>query len=193
MGPNISQNVRITGKAEPLGALEIAGKPVEILADGGFSHDMTLPIGKNRIVIAVKDSAGNLTRRSRSVICMPDERAPDRYDDHLTSTGPKKFVTRSNAFVLSGYTAPNARIDVIREGESLTAGAHTDASGRFRLKLPVTRHQQVLQLRIKVPSGFVTQDEFVLMSDTQPPDLTLALTRPPLRIPPIQRCVWWGH
>jgi hypothetical protein len=104
---------------------------------------------------------------------MPDERAPVRYDDHLTSTGPKKFVTRSDAFVLSGYTAPNARIDVIREGEPLTAGAHTDASGRFHLKLPVTRHQQVLQLRIKVPSGFVTQDEFVLISDTQPPDLTL--------------------
>ena len=165
--------VHITGLAEPQGVLTVNGKPITIADDGTFQHDYALVKGKNGLVFQVTDRAGNTTKRERSIVFMPDQHADIVYDAHLITQGPKQFVTRSKSFILSGQTAPNAKVDVDGASGALRAAAYTDTTGRFRLKLPIFKDEQAFVLSVRVPSGFVTEDRFTVIRDTQPPEIRL--------------------
>lgn len=168
------QPVTVSGETESDAQLTLNGKPIKVDGRGAFKAQHELHRGVNELVVEATDSVGNPTRRSRTVIFMPDRTVAIVYDPALPQIEPKHFVARENEFSLAGTTAPQAKI-LVRSGlDAVRASTSTDAAGRFRVNVPIRGVRQVFTLEVIMPSGFITRDRIVLSVDRQPPVIQLA-------------------
>ncbi|HET6518630.1 MAG TPA: FecR domain-containing protein, partial [Geminicoccaceae bacterium] len=170
--------VRVAGASEPGVTLTLGGGggPVAVGPDGAFAASVDPKPGVNEVVVEARDRAGNATRRSRSFIFMPDERAAVIFDDGIPRLGPRHFVTERDVISLAGKAAPSAQVHIraaAADGGAARASAYTDAEGRFRVNVPLRAETEEFELQVVTPSGFETADRFAVSSDERPPAVEL--------------------
>ncbi len=181
--------VVLRGVAERGARLEVDGKDVTIDANGGFEYEAPLENGLNTFVVSLVDSSGNVSRRERSLVYMPDRPAVVDFseafaDTGLLRTGPRSFLARNEGVVLAGTTIPDAAIEVLPSGHESGVRSTSDAEGAFQARLTLASSERNYLLRVTAPSGFVTEDRFEVELDQEPPALSvepepLPVTRDP--------------
>ena len=165
--------ITVRGETEPGTRLTLNGRPMVVAPDGGFERPYQLRRGVNELTFVAYDSAGNVTRRVRSVIYTPDQSAVIKYDAALTRFGPKDFGTQGEVFSLAGKTISNSRIGVRSATNALLAAGYSDATGRFLVNVPVAGQAEGFGIEVTAPSGFVTRDRFTITLDREPPEIQL--------------------
>jgi hypothetical protein len=178
--------VPVVGETETGAALELNGSPVEVGPDGLFTADFVATPGINQLVLEVRDAAGNATRRERSFIFMPDERAAVIFDQALPQLGPRHFITDGDLLSLAGQTeAPKSKVLVRAADGAIRTAAFTDAQGRFRLNVPLRAETEAFSFQIVAPSGFASDDAFQASIDQVPPEIELE------EVPPAVTAIEW--
>jgi hypothetical protein len=149
-------SLRLEGRSEPGVRLNLDGTPVAVAADGSFSLVHEARAGINQVTVEAIDAAGNVTRRERGFVVMPDVEATVAFALDLPRRGEGHFLTATDEITLSGTTRPGARLAIGQEsGPRVTTFA--DESGAFTLNLPVDGVDQAFGLTVTAPSGFATE------------------------------------
>ena len=176
--------ISVRGTTEPDATLTLHGDIVEVGPEGQFEQDVELHKGLNKLTFKVKDQAGHVTERLRSVIYLPDQEAVIRYDASLPRLGEKHFVTHEKTFSLLGTTTAKWEIQVQSQTGQTRVHTFADESGHFNLNIPVDSDHAVFTLLAISPSGFVTKDALTMSRDVEAPTITVdtlppAVTRMP--------------
>lgn len=160
----------IKGQTERNAIVTVDGKPIEVGMNGNFSAKQALEPGENMVKIKARDPAGNIAQRLLSLVHIPDEAIPIQYDPDLPQISEKRFVANSTAFPLCGTARPGANMAVHPKGRpQVKLKTQADAMGRFAFNLPIQDPEATFELIASLPTGFSTQDEFVVIQDTTPP------------------------
>jgi hypothetical protein len=170
--------VWLRGIAEQGARLDIDGVAVEIEGDGSFEHELSLKTGLNTFRVSVADPSGNVSHRERSLVYMPDRPAAVHFADAfsetgLLRTGERSFVARSEGVVLAGTTIPGAAIEVSSADGGEAVRSSSDASGAFQVSLTLDRNDEEFLLKVKAPSGFVTEEHFGIELDQESPSISV--------------------
>ena len=163
----------LRGESEAGAGVEFAGMPLALRADGSFEAEIEAKPGTNRVVVAARDQAGNVTRRERTFFYSPDERAPVLFDEGIPRLSPRHFVTNRDVVSLSGRAKPDAHILIRSDGGQERAAAYTDGAGRFTVNVPVQQQTESFRLSVVERSGFALDDQFDVTIDRVPPRITL--------------------
>jgi len=170
--------IEVVGLAERGVRVELDGRPVTVAPDGRFTASHRLRPGLNELAFEARDAANHVTRRSRSVIVMPDVPVGIEYAADLVRVAPREFISPGAVFTLGGTTAASSLIHVRDPGGATRATAYTDEAGTFLLNIPVTAPGESLTLVVTSPSGFETHESFTVTVDRDSPGLTVDAVPP---------------
>lgn len=166
------------GESEPNAVLSLDRKPLATSDDGTFEVLYQPQLGRNELIIEARDEAGNVTRRNRSFVYMPDEAAAVRFDDNLPRRGPRDFVTERDVVSLAGEAEPLAQLVVRAADRTTRASAYVDGTGRFSIDVPVVAATEAFDLEVVTRSGYTTKDSFTVAIDREPPGIQLEAPPP---------------
>ncbi len=170
--------VPVRGESEPEASLELNGSPLQVGADGRFEASYQPEPGLNQLTVKATDHAGNVTKRSRSFVFMPDERAAVVFDDALPRLGPQHFVTARDVMSITGRTSPNAQILIRSADGAGRASAYANGEGRFGVNVPMRAADEAFDLQVIAPSGFASEDRFEITVDQTPPRIEFEMPPP---------------
>ena len=162
----------LRGESEAGAGVEFAGKTLALRPDGSFEAEIEAKPGTNRVVVAARDQAGNVTHRERTFFYSPDERALVLFDEGIPRLTPRHFVTNRDVVSLAGRAKPNAQILIRSDGGQERAAAYTDGAGRFTVNVAVQQQTELFRLSVVERSGFVLDDQFDVTIDRVPPRIT---------------------
>jgi len=171
--------VKVSGESEPGATVTLFGRSLTVAPNGRFETTIKAAPGSNKIEIVAIDPAGNETRSERSFVYMPDERSVVSFDDDIPSTGPKHFLSAVETISIGGTTTANAQLQ-IRLGKKAVASAASDATGRFRVNVPLGAAANRFEVAVTAPSGFTSSDEFSVTVDKASPNIVLDAPPPSL-------------
>jgi hypothetical protein len=166
-------SVRVAGESEPGARVTLQGQPVEVRPDGRFEATITATAGTNTITVVAADPAGNETKRERSFVFMPDRQSIIAFDPAIPAIAPRHFITAEDVISLGGTTTPNTQVRVQTPAGAVRASAAADATGRFRINVPMQAETERFVVAVVVPSGFTSTEEFTVTADRKPPEITL--------------------
>lgn len=170
--------VRVRGETETGARLLLNGAGVEVGDDGGFDVKLDAQPGDNALTFEATDSAGNVTKRTRSFFYVPDTRAALIFDDGIPRLAPRHFVTDQAVISLAGTTDPGARLLVYAAGEEPRAATYARDDGRFALNLPLSGSSEAFTIEVVQRSGFASRDRFTVSQDHEPPPIVLEAAPP---------------
>lgn len=165
--------LEITGETEPGASVTIAGERADIDAAGRYRARVSAREGENVIEIVATDPAGNETRKTRSVIYMPDRAATLQFDADLARLGEAHFLSNGDAMTLSGITTPHARLAAAGADGRERVSARSGADGRFRFNLPLTQDREAFTVDVIAPSGHRSARAIEVTRDQAPPSIRL--------------------
>jgi hypothetical protein len=165
--------VRVQGETEPGATLRLNGAAVTVGGDGRFVTEMPAQPGENMLHLEASDAAGNVTRRSRTFLHQPDERAALRFDDLIPRRAPRQFVTDREIISLAGTTDPSAQLQVRAADGELRATSYAAEDGRFALNLPLRAAEEAFVVEVVQRSGFASSDRFTVARDEEAPPIEL--------------------
>jgi hypothetical protein len=166
-------SVRVAGESEPGARVTLQGQPVEVRPDGRFEATITATAGTNTITVVAADPAGNETKRERSFVFMPDRQSIIAFDPAIPAIAPRHFITAEDVISLGGTTTPNTQVRVQTPAGAVRASAAADATGRFRINVPMQAETERFVVAVVAPSGFTSTEEFTVTADRKPPEITL--------------------
>ena len=170
--------VRLRGESELEASLNLDGAPLAVDDSGGFELSYAAEPGLNEVVVEASDAAGNVTRRSRSFLYMPDEATAVVFDDAIPRRGPRHFVTDRDVLSLAGNATPDAKVMVRTAGGALRTSAYSDGAGRFTINVPLADATEQFEVEFVTASGFAARDDFTASVDREPPSIDFE-TPPP--------------
>lgn len=167
----------VTGQSEPGARLAVDGREVETDAEGRFETTVEPSPGPNEVTIEAIDAAGNVSRRSRRFVFMPDEDAPLVFDPAIPRREPRHFLTSRDTISLAGETTGNADVEVRDPDGMVRAATHADADGRFGMNVALRDDTETFDVAVVTPSGFSGRHAFTVSIDREPP--VIQLDEPP--------------
>jgi hypothetical protein len=170
--------VRVQGETEPSATLRLNGAELTVGGDGRFAAELAAQPGENTLHLEATDAAGNVTRRSRTFLYEPDERAALRFDDAIPRRAPRDFVTDREVISLAGTIDPGAQLLVRAADGELRASSYAAADGRFALNLPLRAPAETFEVEVVQRSGFASRDRFSVAQDEEPPPIELEVPPP---------------
>ena len=177
--------IRLQGESEPGATLELNGEPVPIDPDGVFDLSYRPSPGLNTVSIQARDAADNTTERQRAFVFMPDQQAAVAFDPGIPRLSARHFLTDREVISLAGRTDADARVVVAAADGTERASSFADPDGRFGVNVPLREPDERFTVRVMAPSGFVTEDEFQVSVDQEPPPIELE------SLPPVVTAVEW--
>jgi hypothetical protein len=177
--------IRLQGESEPGATLELNGEPVPIDPDGLFDLPYRPSPGLNTVSIQARDAAENTTERQRAFVFMPDQQAAVAFDPGIPRLSARHFLTDREVISLAGRTDADARVVVAAADGTERASSFADPDGRFGVNVPLREPEERFTVRVMAPSGFVTEDEFQVSVDQEPPPIELE------SLPPVVTAVEW--
>jgi hypothetical protein len=173
--------VQLQGQTEAEAALTLNGRPVSLSEDGHFSLTETLAEGANRIELAARDPAGNLTQTQRTLHYHPGATLPLRFAEDLPRDVRARLLVNRSRFTLAGTSLPGAQIRVrSQDAVGVDASDRADAQGRFSITLPARNAATAFVLDATGPLGQQASQSFEVVLDGSPPRILLD-TQPPQR------------
>jgi hypothetical protein len=177
--------IRLQGESEPGATLELNGEPVPIDPDGLFDLPYRPSPGLNTVSMQARDAADNTTERQRAFVFMPDQQAAVAFDPGIPRLSARHFLTDREVISLAGRTDADARVVVAAADGAERASSFADPDGRFGVNVPLREPEERFTVRVMAPSGFVTEDEFQVSVDQEPPPIELE------SLPPLVTAVEW--
>ncbi|HET7716789.1 MAG TPA: FecR domain-containing protein [Bauldia sp.] len=165
-------SVEVSGESEPGADIAVNGGIVEVGEEGTFRTTLTATPGENTVTVTATDPAGNVTTDERRFAYMPDEESVVRYDPAIPRLAPTHFLTNGDVLSLAGTTTENSEIE-IRSDETVRAATESDASGVFRVNVPLVADNERFTFAVVAPSGFTTLDDFAVTVDRDAPEIAL--------------------
>lgn len=172
--------VLVGGESEPGARLTVQGRRVEIGADGRFEHRLSPTEGDNAVVVRVTDRAGNETTKTLGITYMPDRPATIRYAPDIPRLAPDHLLAAGDRLALAGRTIGHAQLLVRNADGARLAAGRADATGRFRINVPLAAPGGELSVQVVAPSGFVTTVPLRVTVDPRPPEIMLDAPLPRL-------------
>ncbi len=170
--------VRIRGEIEANARLRLNGEDVQVGEGGAFDLTFGAAPGDNALILEAIDPAGNVTKRTRSFVYMPDTRAALLFDDRIPHLTPRHFLTNRNVISLAGMTSPGAQLVVHSAGGAPRVSTYANGDGRFALNLPLSQLSENFIIEVVQRSGFASQDRFIVSQDQEPPAIELEESPP---------------
>jgi hypothetical protein len=177
--------IRLRGESEPGATLKLNGEPVPIAADGSFDLPYDPSPGPNSVAIEAEDAAGNTTERRRSFVLMPDQQAAVEFDPGIPRLSARHFVTDREVISIAGHTEANARVVIAAAHRAERASSYANPEGRFGVNVSLHAPEERFAVQVISPSGFVSEDEFRVTIDQDPPPIELEAP------PPLVTAVEW--
>ncbi len=166
--------LQVAGVTETGVTVQVGGRAVAVSADGRFVATYQLTPGVNEVALEARDAANHVTRRTRSVILMPDTPARIEYGPTLPRLGPRQFLASDRTFTLAGTTsAVTSLLQVQGRDGGTRVTAYSNELGAFLMNVALVDEEETFALRVTAPSGFVTQDTFTVTVDRESPGLTV--------------------
>jgi hypothetical protein len=177
--------IRLQGESEPGVTLRLNGEPVALGADGRFDLPYRPSPGPNTVALEAEDAAGNRTERRRTFTFMPDQHAAVEFDPGIPSLSARHFVTEREVISIGGQTEANARVVIAAADGAERASSYADPEGRFGVNVSLRAPEERFAVKVVSPSGFVSEDEFRVTIDQDPPPIELEAP------PPLVTAVEW--
>ena len=177
--------IRLQGESEPGVTLRLNGEPVALGADGRFDLPYRPSPGLNTVAIEAQDAAGNRTERRRTFTFMPDQQAAVEFDPGIPRLSARHFVTDREVISIGGQTEANARVVIAAADGAERASSYANPEGRFGVNVSLRAAEERFAVKVVSPSGFVSEDEFRVTIDQDPPPIELEAP------PPLVTAVEW--
>ena len=168
-----TDRISLTGETEAGASIAINGDSVSVKADGSFDTVLTLGEGENEFSLEAKDAAGHTTKLTRTIVYEQDRPVNIIYDPAVPRVDQKHFLSRHQVFTLRGQAQAGNRVVVLDDKGVTAARTYADATGRFRVNLPIDRIEQVYSIQVVSRSGYVTEDRIHITYDDEPPGMLL--------------------
>ena len=165
-------SIDVSGESEPGADVTVNAGTIEVGEGGAFRATIEAAPGDNTLVITATDAAGNVTTDERRFVYMPDEDSVVAYDPAIPRIAPTHFLSNGDVLSLAGTTTANSAIE-IRSGETVRAAAVSDASGVFRVNVPLAAADETFTFAVIAPSGFTTREDFAVTVDRDAPEIAL--------------------
>jgi len=194
-GEILSENtVEISGGTENSGTVTIGEHPVEADGKGEFRFSHPLTEGENIIHIRAADGAGNITALKRTVIFVPARKSTVTFGPRPYQISPGHFLVNNNNFMLSGKTHSGSFVRIRRvsehgnsgnapslsKGEPFSAGAKTDAEGRFQISIRTASAKDTFSMEVVSQTGEVEEERFVAETYDKSPIIRFSAEIPAL-------------
>ena len=171
--------LQVAGQTEVGVAVQLGGRAVPVSADGRFASAYQLAPGVNELTFEASDAANHVTRRTRSVILMPDAPARIDYAASMPRLGAGRFLATERTFTLAGTTsAVTSLIQVTGSDGATRVTTYSSETGAFVANVPLAAAEETFALLVTAPSGFVTRDTFSVTVDRESPGLTVDAVPP---------------
>ena len=180
-----AEPIRLQGESEPGVLLRLNGEPVALGTDGRFDLPYRPSPGANTVAIEAKDAAGNTTERQRTFVFMPDQQAAVKFDPGIPRLSARHFVTDREVISIAGDTEADARVVVTAADGAERASSYANPEGRFGVNVSLHAPEERFAVQVISPSGFVSEDEFRVTIDQDPPPIELEAP------PPLVTAVEW--
>jgi FecR protein/LysM domain len=177
--------IRLQGESEPGVTLRFNGEPVALGADGRFDLAYRPSPGPNTVAFEAQDAAGNTTERRRTFTFMPDQQAAVEFDPAIPRLSARHFVTDREVISIGGRTEANARVVIAAADGAERASSYANPEGRFGVNVSLRAPDERFGVKVVSPSGFVSEDEFRVTIDQEPPQIELEAP------PPLVTAVEW--
>jgi len=165
-------SIDVIGESEPGAEVSVDAGTVEVGEGGAFRTTITATPGENTLVITATDPAGNVTTDERRFVYTPDQDSVVAYDPAIPRIAPTHFLSSGDVLSLAGATTADSAIEV-RAGGAVRAAAVSDASGAFRVNVPLASDEETFTFAVIAPSGFVTLEDFAVTVDRDAPTIAL--------------------
>lgn len=165
-------SIHVFGESERDADVTVNAGTVEVGEGGAFRATIPATPGENVLVVTATDAAGNVTTDERRFVYMPDEDSVVAYEPAIPRLAPTHFLANSDVLSLAGTTTPDAAIE-IRSGDAVRAAAVSDASGGFRVNVPLAAEEEAFAFAVIAPSGFATVADFAVTVDRDAPVIAL--------------------
>lgn len=165
-------SIDVSGESEPGAEISVDGGVIEVSEGGAFRATIAATPGENTLTITATDPAGNVTTDERRFVYMPDEDSVVAYDPAIPRLAPTHFLSNGDVLSLAGTTTADSAIE-IRSGETVRAAAVSDASGVFRVNVPLASAGETFTFAVIAPSGFTTLEDFAVTVDRDAPEVVL--------------------
>ncbi len=177
--------VTLRGETEIGATVAFDGQPVETDDAGRFELSVTARPGLNDVSVDARDTAGNVTRRSRSFTFAPDAGVAIHFDEAIPRRGPRRFVAGSKTISVAGQGLPDALVEVSAEDGARRAATYSNTVGAFNLNVPIRGDEENFSIVMTDPTGLQVGDGFTAVIDREPPSIVL---EPP--VPAVTAVEW---
>jgi hypothetical protein len=165
-------SIDVSGESEPGAEVAVDAGIIEVGDGGAFRATIMATPGENTLTVTATDAAGNVTIDERRFVYMPDEDSVVAYDPAIPRIAPTHFLSNGDILSLAGTTTTDSAIE-IRSGETVRAAAVSDASGVFRINVPLASDEENFTFAVIAPSGFTTREDFAVTVDRDAPEVVL--------------------
>lgn len=175
--------VTVLGATELEATLTLDGQPLRVNEDGRFNAEIALEQGQNLIELVAIDLAGNVSRRSQSVIYRPTTQVAITLSDQMARVDQALASRTDQLSVLASSDAePGAAVLVRDETGVLVLQTQVGGTGEVGFTIPVQHSLREFTIEVLAPGGVVEgsvtfaafQDEIapVIELDMPPPRAT---------------------
>jgi len=167
-----ASTIKVMGSVETQSLLLAGSDTIRSEKDGTFNFDWKLNTGKNTIILKAIDRAGNVSQLSRTV----DYNSNDKIELKLNLNLPRDlngaYLTSSRGLLLTGETAPQAKINVALTSGKADFKSVSNQSGHFEVNLQLTDNTEEFKITATSTTGLMVSEKFVVSLDDTPPSIT---------------------
>ena len=151
--------ITLSGTAEQGAILTVKGDTIPVKKDGTFNQSLTLPAGKQKIVLVAKDPAGNVTKVTRVVTVSIS-------DQLVQLNNPGKRIVNSGDVEITGTVKPGVNVTI--DGKTATI-----QNGKLHEILTLTEGEHHLTVVATGADGKSQTNTLDVIVDKTPPVIKL--------------------
>lgn len=172
--------VDLLGASELDASLRLNGAWLDLGSDGSFLAALPLEPGKNSFTVEAVDPAGNISRRSVTVVYRPAIAVDISLSNRIPRVGAA-LATRLDQLSVTGRTtaAAGAAVQVLDDSGALVLTTEVGEAGALGFTVPVDDAQRGYRVQVLAPGGKVEgRLRFAALRDQIAPEIALDLPPP---------------